>query len=210
MNSAWVGLVADGSACLSTPECASKDSFCSAGQKCTALPGDGQPCSAFGCATGTFCSAGTCRAQLAAGGACTSSLQCLKGLFCDVTALPAACAPLRAPGEACSGNTTCTSNQCNPGTCMGSTTTCFTKNNCSARCADDNSFCFTDSDCGPTGTCSMTATACSIVTPCVGVGNTCIFPVKCNPAECIGDVVCAEPHVVVDYCQGAINDLPVL
>jgi hypothetical protein len=208
MDSAWVGLVDDGGDCLSKAECASKDSFCSSSQKCTALPGDGQPCGAFGCATGTFCSAGTCRAQVAAGAACTSSIQCLKGLFCDVVAMPAACAPLRAPGETCTADATCTSNHCNPGTCAGSTTQCLTKNSCSSRCANSNNFCITDGDCAP-GTCSMTPTQCTAGNPCVGVGNTCVFPVKCNPAECVGDVVCAEPHVVVDYCQGALNDLPV-
>jgi hypothetical protein len=207
IDSAWVGLVDNAGACLSTIECASKDSFCGANQTCIALPGDGQPCSAFGCASGTFCSAGTCRAQLAAGAACTSSVQCLKGLFCDVAALPAACAPLREPGQACAGNATCTSNQCNPGTCMGSTLSCFTNNNCSGHCADDSSFCITDGDCAP-GACTTSGLFCSTVTPCA-VGTTCVFPVKCNPGACIGDVVCAEPHVTVDYCQGAINDLPV-
>jgi hypothetical protein len=205
VNSAWVGLVADAGACLSTLECASKDSFCGSNQTCIALPGDGQPCSPFGCASGAFCSAGTCRAQVAAGAACTSSLECLKGLFCDVSAAPAACAPLRDPGQACTGNASCASNKCNPGTCAGGTQTCFTDSAC-GRCATSNFTCMTDGDCA-SGTCSGTATFCSNITPCMT--GTCVFPVKCNPGDCVGDVVCAEPHLTVDYCQGALNDLPI-
>jgi hypothetical protein len=33
-------------------------------------------------------------------------------------------------------------------------------------------------------------------------------PVKCLPAECVGPIVCADPHVVVDYCTGPLNNLP--
>jgi hypothetical protein len=35
-----------------------------------------------------------------------------------------------------------------------------------------------------------------------------VFPVKCQPAECTGSIVCGEAHVTVDYCQGAVNNLP--
>jgi hypothetical protein len=207
LNSAWVGLVADGGDCLGSTECASKDSFCGAGQKCIALPVDGQPCVASGCASGNFCSAGTCRAQLPAGGACTSSTQCLTGLFCDVTAATAACAPLRNPGEACTSNATCESKQCNPGTCMGSTATCFSAADCIGRCAGTGFTCTTDSNCAA-GTCAVGGATCFSPTGC-GVGNTCVFPVACTHPTCDGDVVCGERHVVVDYCQAAINDLPV-
>jgi hypothetical protein len=58
------------------------------------------------------------------------------------------------------------------------------------------------------GACTVSGNFCSNLMPCA-VGTTCVFPVKCNPAACVGDVVCAESHVTVDYCQGAINDLPV-
>jgi hypothetical protein len=35
-----------------------------------------------------------------------------------------------------------------------------------------------------------------------------VFPVKCLPAECVGDIVCAEQHLNVDYCEAAIGSLP--
>jgi len=207
MTSAWIGLVDNGAACLTTAECASKDSFCGAGQTCIALPGDGQPCSAFGCASGTFCSAGTCRAQGGPGAACTSSIQCVKGLFCDVAAAPAACAPLRAPGEACTSSAACTSNHCNPGTCSDSSANCFSSNDCLGRCPVTGFTCTNDGNCGA-GTCMTGGATCFTPTGC-GVGNTCIFPVACNHPTCAGDIVCGESHVTVDYCQGALNDLPV-
>lgn len=126
MNSAWIGLVEDSGACLSSAECASKDSFCGANQTCIARPTEGQACNfstgVTGCASGFFCLGGTtCRAQAAAGGACTSLSGCLDGLFCDTTTLPGACAPLRAPGETCTNSAACTSAQCNLGTCASST-----------------------------------------------------------------------------------------
>jgi hypothetical protein len=43
----------------------------------------------------------------------------------------------------------------------------------------------------------------------VGAGNVCNFPIACDHAACNGDVVCAEPHVVVDYCTAAITNIPV-
>lgn len=212
MNSAWIGLVDNGGACLSTGECASKDSFCGAGQTCLARPGDGQPCNfaagATGCATGLFCAGGTtCRSQLAAGGACTSSTQCLEGLFCDLAAVPSVCAAKRALGEACTSSAACTSSQCNPGTCAGTSQTCFSNSGCTGRCADDNSACTTDSNCA-TGTCSVGGTACFTAGAC-GAGGVCVFPVVCNPGSCVGSVVCGERHLTVDYCQGALDDLPV-
>jgi len=211
MNSAWIGLVGNGDACISTTECASKDSFCGANQTCIARPGDGQPCSfaagATGCATGLFCSGGvTCRPQLAAGGACTSSNQCLADLFCDFAGGPGVCAARHAVGEACTNNAVCTSNLCNPGTCAGTGQTCFTDTGCGGACADDGSFCTTDGQCA-TGTCSNAPTTlCFTPTGC-GVGNTCVFPVRCLPGDCVGDVVCGERHLTIDYCQAPLSNL---
>jgi len=74
--------------------------------------------------------------------------------------------------------------------------------NCSAHCADDNSFCIGDGDCAA-GTCSGTATICFSNTGCIAPA-TCVFRPSAS-AECAGDVVCAEPHITVDYCVGAIN-----
>jgi hypothetical protein len=209
MNSAWVGQQADGDDCLASDECASTDSFCGASQKCVALPGDGQPCSNFGCVTGAFCSAGTCRAQLAAGGACTSSVQCLKGLFCDVSAAQPACAALHAPGDACAGtgNDSCSSTKCNLGTCGTSTQTCATSSTCLGNCGATTTLCNADSQCGA-GACSIGGAVCFSQAGCIDPGSTCVFPVKCNHPACVG-AVCADSHVVVDYCQGALNDLPV-
>jgi hypothetical protein len=211
MNSAWIGLVQDGSACLSTLECASKDSVCATNQTCVARPGEGKACSVFGgptaCASGLFCNAGTCRAQLPAGGACTSSTQCVTGLFCDLAAAPSVCATRKATGEACTSSAACTSNQCNPGLCAGTGQTCFADTGCTGACADDSSPCTLDSQCA-LGTCSGTTTLCTSTAGCA-IGSTCVFPVRCNPGDCVGDVVCGERHLVIDYCQAALNDLPV-
>jgi hypothetical protein len=208
MNSAWIGLVADGSRCLSSLECASEDSFCGANQTCIARPGDGQPCG-VGCASGLFCSAGTCRARLPAGGACTSSNQCLEGLFCDTDAAPSVCAERRAIGEACTGDAVCASSECIPGLCARNGATCFADGDCfGGACADDNSLCFADSECAP-GRCSVSGAACSAAVACAGVGETCVFPVRCNPPDCVGDAVCGERYLLVDYCEDALNELPI-
>ena len=206
MTSAWVGVVDNGAACDFVYECA-KDSFCNASRVCTALPTDGMPCGVQGCASGLFCDVATCHPLLVAGATCTSTPQCAKGLFCDLAAATHTCTALHATGEPCTGNTTCTSNTCLPGSCAGSNSTCFSAGNCSAHCADDGSFCITDGNCA-TGTCSITATACAAPTDCTGVGNTCMFPVKCQPAECVGPVVCGDARIVVDYCTGPLNELP--
>jgi hypothetical protein len=208
LSSAWIGLVQDGGSCLSTSECANKDSVCGGSQTCVALPTDGRPCRAGACATGAFCDDGTCRAQLPAGGACVSSIECLDHLFCDTTVASGTCTPLHVLGERCTGNASCTSSRCNPGTCARSGQTCLTNSTCGGQCEGSQLLCSNDSQCS-TGTCSLTATFCSNVTPCTGAGNVCTFPIHCVLDECVGDVVCAEPHVVVDYCQGAIDDLPV-
>lgn len=206
-DSAWIGLVGDGAECLQSFECASKDSFCGASQTCIAKPVEGQECGIAGCATGLYCNAGICRTQLAAGAVCSSSVQCQMNLFCDFGGAPSVCAPLRQPGEPCTGNASCVSAQCNPGTCMGTTQTCFTDSQCSGRCADDGSTCFNDGNCA-VGQCSISANACTSPTQCTGVGETCIFPVKCNPGDCVGSIVCADRHFIVDYCEAALGALP--
>jgi Dickkopf-like protein len=211
MTSAWTGAVAVAGACDFGYECA-KDSFCNPNRICTALPTVGMTCSLQSaqqsCASGLFCDAGICHALLAAGGSCTSTTQCQKGLFCDnATATPTnTCTPLRGIGEACSGSATCASSTCLPGTCVGSSNACFNNASCNGHCADDNSFCTTDGQCA-LGTCTGTATLCSSNANCA-VGVTCVFPVKCLPPECAGSIVCAESHNVLDYCQGALAQLP--
>jgi hypothetical protein len=205
MQSAFIGTVSDGGQCDFPDEC-KKDSFCTSSRVCAALPGDGMACSAQGCASGLYCGLGTCHPLLGAGGLCTSTLQCEEGLFCDTTAATRTCTPRHAIGEQCTGNLSCESNTCLPGTCAGTGNTCFTNTTCSNHCADDNSFCFTDGDC-MSGTCSGTGTLCSTSAGC-GAGDTCVFPVKCLPPQCVGDVVCADAHTVVDYCRDALTDLP--
>lgn len=206
MMSAWVGIVGDGETCDFGYEC-STDSFCSSNRLCTPLPTDGKPCSIQGCASGLFCDVGTCHPLLAQGATCTSTLQCQKGLFCDTAAVMRTCTPLHANGEACTGNASCTSNNCLPGTCAGTQTTCFTDANCFGHCADDSSFCTTDGQCAA-GTCSISGATCFAQADCGTTGGTCNFPVKCLAAQCEGPVVCADPHLVIDYCKDTINELP--
>ena len=208
LASAWTGTVATGGQCDFQIECA-QDNVCSSGRLCTALPGDGMACVNQACATGLFCNAGTCRPQVAEGGMCTLSAQCQKGFFCDTTGTTPTrvCTKLHVVGEKCTGTATCApGSTCLPGTCAGSTATCTSATSCSAHCADDNSFCIGDSDCG-IGTCSGTTTTCFSTAGCISPA-TCVFPVRCLPAECVGDVVCAEQHLSVDYCSAAINSLP--
>jgi hypothetical protein len=206
MASAWTGAVGDGDACDFADEC-SKDSFCNTSRVCTTLPGDGMPCGVQGCATGLYC-ATTCHPLLAVGGTCTLSTQCQKGLFCD-TVDTHVCTPLHAVGEACNGNNSCTSETCLPGTCANSTISCTSATSCAQHCADNNAPCGVDANCGNgLGICSVGGAACSVVAPCAGVGNMCVFPVKCQHDACLGNVVCAEAHTFVDYCQGAISALP--
>jgi hypothetical protein len=205
MESAWVGAVATDGQCDFSYECAT-DNVCNASRKCAALPGDGMPCVSQQCASGLFCNIGTCRPLVADGGVCASSTQCQKGLFCDLDGTRT-CTPVHAVGEPCTGNASCATNTCLPGTCAGISETCFGDLDCSAHCADDGSFCLNDGSC-QIGTCSLTPTSCTLPTDCTGVDNTCVFPVKCLPAQCQGDVVCAEAHVAVDYCSGALNSLP--
>ncbi|HET7502775.1 MAG TPA: hypothetical protein VFK02_17255 [Kofleriaceae bacterium] len=210
MEDAWLGQVADGDACISSVECASKDSFCGASQKCIARPTDGQPCSTVtspSCATGLFCSAGTCRPQAGPGAPCTNA-PCQKGLFCDTSAATPTCSALRAVGEACIADESCESDLCTPGTCGGNTQPCFTQDDCfTGHCDNDPTHsCLVDSTCG-NGTCSVTTTMqCSPLIACPSL-ETCVFPNKCV-FECVGDVVCGEKHIVVDYCQGALT-LPI-
>lgn len=209
MESAWQGIVADGGQCDFVYECG-KDSFCSASRICTALPTANMSCAARPCASGLFCDplGLLCQPLLGPGGTCTSSIQCQPGLFCDASAPTRTCTPLHENGERCTGSTTCKSNLCLPGTCADTGTTCFSSANCAGRCADDNSFCTTDSTCAA-GTCSGTATTCFSQADCTAPA-TCVFPVQCIHAACQGDVICAEAHVVVDYCRGALTNLPLI
>lgn len=208
MNAAWVGTVADGGECYYSYECAGADSYCNAGRTCASLPGDGQPCSPQGCASGLFCNAGTCDALLTAGSPCTSNFQCDAGLFCDFDAVTPVCAALRAPGDACTSNSMCASFQCLPGTCSGTNQTCYANDDCFGHCEDDNSFCFDASDCG-NGTCSVNNVPCQSDFDCTGgVGDVCNFTTLCLPAECLGDPVCGEAFFTVDYCDDALVALP--
>ena len=208
LESAWTGTVATGGQCDFQFECA-QDNVCSPGRQCLALPGANMPCLNQACATGLYCSAGTCLTQVAEGGTCTSSVQCQKGLFCDAGTPTRMCTKLHAVGEKCSGPGTCAAGStCLPGTCAGQGFSCTSVAGCSAHCADDNGFCLGDSDCGTgTGTCSGTTTTCFSNAGCVSPA-TCVFPVKCLPAECVGDIVCAEQHLSVDYCAAAMDSLP--
>jgi peptidoglycan-associated lipoprotein len=208
MNDAWTGQVADGSMCVYKFDCASMDSYCATNQTCTALPTNNQPCGPQGCASGFYCGTGTCHPLLGPGGMCTANVQCMKGLFCDFSATTPTCTMLHGPGERCTGNTSCKSNQCLPGTCAGTGTTCFSNTNCGSHCSISGASCFQDSNCGA-GHCSITTTkTCFLQTDCLTTDGTCIFPQQCVPGMCVGDVVCADTHLNVDYCTGALAGLP--
>lgn len=211
MNSAWVGLVADGGQCFGTFECAGKDSFCATNQTCTARPTNGQPCGATGCASGHFCQLGTCVPQLGTGLPCTSEAQCQDPLFCDFASLSGPkCTEVLDGGSPCTSNNACKSRQCIPGTCAGSTQSCFTDATCGRRCTNNGGACIQDSNCTTIGTCSVTTTtSCTLTTnPCTALGETCVFPPLCQPVDCVGDPVCTQAQIVVDYCEDSIGDLP--
>jgi len=215
MTSAWTGIVAAGSACDFSYECAA-DSFCASNRTCTALPTETMPCSIQGCARGLFCDTAAvggpvCHALLDSGVACTSTSQCQKGLFCD-TGAPVGmrtCTPLHASGETCDGSFSCSSTLCLTGTCSVTGFSCVTDSGCGGQCSNDATIsCTLDSTCG-SGTCSIGGAVCSPALPCTGAGNTCVFPNKCNFHKCMGNV-CADPHLTIDYCTSALGDLPVL
>lgn len=215
MTSAWTGTVAAGSTCDFNYECVTNN-FCNTNRMCTALATEGMPCSALGCASGLFCDTAAvggavCHPLLGSGVACTSTTQCQKGLFCD-TAAPVGlrnCTPLRNNGETCSASSTCMSTVCLTGTCSVTGSSCLTDASCGGRCSNIPTMsCTVDSNCGP-GTCSMTGAPCTLPTDCTGAGNMCVFPNKCNFNKCMGNV-CADAHLTIDYCTGALSDLPVL
>ncbi len=209
MNSAWVGTVVVEAECRYAHECAgSPDVFCAPNQKCTARPGHGQACGS-GCAEDFYCASAICQPRLPAGGVCTSTSQCQEMLFCDTAAVMPVCTARQPGGSACTGSSGCVSNQCIPGVCAGpSASSCFKDTDCNGRCADDGSFCSGPSSCA-SGMCQSSGAFCSTPTGC-GALDTCIFPVACVPGDCVGDPVCTAPQYVVDYCTGALNQLPVL
>lgn len=209
MNEAWTGLVSDGSECLAAFECESTDSFCAPNQRCTALPRVGQPCPGNQCAANLFCSGGTCQTQLGEGGQCMQQQQCQPPLFCDFNRVPAVCTARGDGGDPCTSSAACKSFQCIPGTCAGANPfQCFEDLDCNGRCADDNMPCTTDSQC-QIGACSVTTTTqCTVNGQCPGV-ETCVFPVRCLPGDCVGDPVCTSAQITADYCTGALNDLPI-
>jgi hypothetical protein len=214
MTGAWVGIVDVGGACDFSYECA-KDSFCAPNRMCTALPTENMPCSTQGaCASGLFCdfavaSGPVCHALLGAGAACTANAQCQKDLFCDLAAPVGMrnCTPLLANGATCQSSLACTSTLCLTGTCSVTGFSCTTDATCEGRCSNNNTFCLADSQCG-NGTCSGTATPCTLPTDCTVAGSTCVFP-KCNLGTCMGNV-CADPHLTIDYCKSTLTDLPLL
>ena len=154
-----------------------------------------------------------CKPLVAAGGMCTTTSQCMKDLFCDTTQTMPTCTALKDGGQKCSGNASCKSSQCLPGTCSNSTSTCYTDAQCYGRCQTGNGFCQVDRDCG-TGTCSNSPTTfCSTDVTCQGLGSgsagaTCVFTNHCVPGTCQGEIVCAQAQLVVDYCTSALGALP--
>src|SRR3569623_640416 len=217
-DSAWTGKVADGGMCYARYECASKDSYCSPSQMCTALPTTGLPCLSGLCATGLYCNGTTCAALVAEGGMCTSTQQCAKSLFCDTSQTTPVCSALKDGGQKCTSSSTCKSDEGLPGTCSNSPTSpCDTDAQCGGRCQSGNNFCTQDSNCGE-GTCSNSPTTfCSTDFSCENISTgsgsatsgTCVFTNHCVPGTCQGEIVCADAQIVVDYCTSALGALPV-
>jgi hypothetical protein len=137
---------------------------------------------------------------------CNSSNQCQKDLFCDFNQAQPKCTARGAGGDPCTSSQACKSNQCIPGQCAGSNNSCFTDTQCNGRCADDNSFCSQDSNCA-IGHCSTTASQTCSSQNCP-LNETCIFPVACLPGDCVGNPTCTDTQVTVDYCTGALAELP--
>jgi hypothetical protein len=212
MNSAWIGTVATEGACLFNHDCAGgTDAFCAPSQKCAMRPTAGFPCNtSMPCASNFFCNVGTCAPRVAAGAPCTSSLQCQTGLFCDTSVASPVCTARAPGGAACTSNLGCASNVCVPGTCMGSTQTCFNDSGCAMRCANNPQItCTTAANCG-NGMCSQTGTACNNTTLLCAGGATdvCVFPSQCLAGDCLGEPVCTAATLTVDYCTGALSELP--
>jgi hypothetical protein len=213
-ESAYSGKVADGGTCYETFECG-EQSFCAANRMCKARGAMGAACSSsqpcreeLACASMVGQTGLTCQAKLAEGVMCTSTTQCAEGLFCDTSSTTSrTCKPLRQVGETCTSASACESRTCLPGTCSNGTQICFDNDDCGGRCEDDQSQCFDDQDCSFTGTCSITTTnTCTSDLSCP-TGETCVFPVRCLLQTCMGDIVCGEAHVVVDYCE-AVGTIP--
>ena len=216
----WVGTVADGGSCYFTHECANPDSSCARNRTCVPKPGENQPCSEIGCAKGLFCEPGlfpavaTCKKQATEGQPCPFlDAQCATGLFCEDAPTPEGmdvCKPLLDNGKACIGPDSCKSKNCLPGLCAGTVSqTCFQDSTCSKRCSDNSKPCEVDNQCS-TLKCSVSGISCFVAgETCLNNGGTCAFPVTCSlPADCVGDPVCADNAVDVDYCDAAILPSP--
>ena len=214
MMSPYVGNVADGDMCFYNYECKGTGpgtSYCSPDQTCMALPGNGMPCSAQGCAQGTYCNTttgtDTCQPLQGAGGPCISVTDCMTGLYCDATTGAGTCQPLLAGGEACTSSTACESNDCIPGMCAGTNNSCYTSANCEGTCASGplmGSFCTTNQNCE--GHCSVTTTTTCVTSTNCPATETCDL-YTCNLGTCEGDIVCAATQVTVDYCTGPVSAL---
>jgi hypothetical protein len=209
VNSAWIGTVANEQSCLFNHDCSGgADAFCAPSQKCAMRPTAGMPCnSVTPCASQFFCQVGMCAPKIAAGGMCTSSIQCQTDLFCDTSVAQPVCTARGAGGAPCASSSGCLSGTCIPGTCMGTSNQCFNDNQCSMRCSNNpQQTCSSPASCG-LGTCSMSLGSCSGTCP-GGAGDICNFPNQCLPGDCIGNPVCTAATLTVDYCTGALSELP--
>jgi hypothetical protein len=215
MESAWVGIVASGGDCRFTYECeggSAGSAYCAPNRACKARPTENQPCLNEPCATGLYCAttgpSRTCKRLLGAGAMCNSTAECDKTLFCD-TQGSRTCQALRQGGETCTSNQLCASGQCIPGVCSITGQGCYRGQDCGMRCETSGNFCSQDSNCG-NGTCSMTGGTCSGPGGCTGgIGDVCNFAIHCVAQTCQGDIVCEDNYLRVDYCTGALSNLPI-
>lgn len=207
MTSAWVGVVEPDAECFFSYECAgTPDAFCGPSQRCVERSDFGEPCGQ-GCKAAFFCSQDNlCAPRVPEGIGCLSNNECQKGLFCDQEAAVPVCTVPGEAGAACRTSSACKSGQCIPGMCSGTGQSCFEDEDCSGSCADDGSFCTNDGQCS-VGQCETSGFTCFDPTDC-GTGDTCVFPVQCIQADCIGDPVCTEPRIIIDYCEDAVSQLP--
>jgi len=226
----FVGNVPADSSCVYDVECAD-DAFCDIDQTCQPLLGAGDDCSDgfIPCAEGLFCGPNDdgdiiCQSLRDEGDDCYLGIpMCEEGLYCaeDEDTGEASCRNRRDVGQSCNENEACKSGYCIPGLCAGTTDACYEDSDCQGECNESGNSCSEDADCGGecsdsgnycdeeypcAGTCSETGGYCEDDTDCYGgETDTCDQPEcvldTCTGASCEGSSVCADNHVVVDYCE---------
>lgn len=86
---------------------------------CQRLPGPGEPCLSFECASGAFCAEDVCQPAPLVGEPCMFD-ECVEGAYCEIDPMTSEgqCRRLGDIGDACSGHSQCMSGNCPAGTCQ--------------------------------------------------------------------------------------------